>query len=97
MRAVEFLLGARADFDESFDWYAKRSVTAAMRFAGAVDAALISLAANPSPFASPDGVHRECPVKAFPFRVVYRIYENQVLVVAIAHVKRRPGYWQRRR
>ena len=96
MQTVEFLVGARADFDESFDWYAKRSVNAALRFAGAVDAALVNVAANPTRFASPDGLHRECPVKSFPFRVMYRIIDKQVLIVAIAHAKRRPGYWQER-
>ena len=97
MQAVEFLGAARLDFDESFDWYAKRSVNAALRFVGAVDAALVKVATNPTQFASPDGLHRECPVKKFPYRIVYRIVENQVLVVAIAHAKRRPGYWQERR
>ncbi|MBI3865672.1 MAG: type II toxin-antitoxin system RelE/ParE family toxin [Planctomycetia bacterium] len=96
MPPVEYLPGARRDFDESFDWYAERSVNAAARFAGAVDAALVNVAVNPTQFGSADGVHRECPVKTFPFRVVYRIVDNGVLVVAIAHVKRRPGYWRTR-
>lgn len=96
MPTVEYLRGARQDFDESFDWYAERSVPAAVRFAGAVDAALVRIAADPLQFASPDGIHRECPVKRFPYRVVYRIVEDCVLVVAIAHAKRRPGYWKRR-
>ena len=96
MRPVEYLPGARRDFDESFDWYAERSVRAAARFAGAVDATLGKVAANPTQFASPDGVHRECPIKKFPYRVVYRIVENRVLVVAIAHAKRQPAYWSGR-
>ena len=40
--------------------------------------------------------HRACPVKRFPFRIVYRVVEGSVLVVAIAHAKRRPGYWKNR-
>ncbi len=96
MRPIEYLRGARRDFDESFDWYAERSAGAAIRFAGAVDAALLKIAFNPGEFASIDDVHRECPVRRFPFRIVYRIVEDRVLVVAIAHAKRRPGFWKRR-
>jgi plasmid stabilization system protein ParE len=54
MRRIEFLHGAREDFDESFDWYAKRSVRTALRFAGAVDAALASVSMNPTRLASMD-------------------------------------------
>ena len=96
MLPVDYLSGARRDFDESFDWYAERSVQAAVRFTNAVDAALITVAADPTRFAARDGVHRECPVRKFPFRIVYRLVEDRVLVVAIAHAKRRPGYWRQR-
>ena len=96
MLPIDYLSGARRDFDESFDWYAERSTQAAVRFAAAVDAALDKIAASPTQFASPDGIHRECPVKKFPFRIVYRLVDNRVLVVAIAHAKRRPGYWRNR-
>jgi plasmid stabilization system protein ParE len=96
MLAVNYLPGARRDFDESFDWYAARSLQAAIRFTDAVDAALSTVAANPERFAAADGMHRECPVRRFPFRIVYRVVENRVLVVAIAHAKRRPGYWKAR-
>jgi plasmid stabilization system protein ParE len=96
MPAVDYLSDARRDFDESFDWYAARSRQAAVRFAAAVDAAVDRIAANPTGFASPDGVHRECPVKKFPFRIVYRVSDHRVLVVAIAHAKRQPGFWRGR-
>jgi plasmid stabilization system protein ParE len=96
MPPLEFLIDARRDFDSSFDWYAERSSQVAVRFAAAIDAALARIAANPVQFASCDGVHRQCPVKRFPYRVVYRLIDHQILVVAIAHAKRRPGYWHSR-
>ena len=96
MLPLDYLSGARRDFDESFDWYAARSTQAAQRSVSAVDAALANVVANPTRFASPDGVHRECPVKKFPFRIVYRLVDDGVLVVAVAHAKRRPGYWRDR-
>ena len=67
-----------------------------MRFVDAVDATLVRMTANPTKFISSDGVHRECPVKKFPFRIVYRLIDNRVLIVAIAHAKRRPDYWRNR-
>ncbi len=96
MLPIDYLPGARRDFDEFFDWYAARSTRAALRFVAAVDAALTSLANDPMRFASPDGVHHECPIKKFPFRIVYRLVDEGVLIVVVAHAKRRPGYWRDR-
>ena len=96
MPPIDYLPGARRDFDESFDWYAARSTRAAQRFVAAVDAALTSLANDPMRFASSDCVHHECPVNEFPFRIVYRVVDDGVLIVAVAHAKRRPGYWRDR-
>lgn len=96
MLPVDYLPGARRDFDESFDWYAARSTQAAVRFTNAVDVALSTMAADPERFAAVDDLHRECRVRRFPFRIVYRVIETRILVVAIAHAKRRPDYWRDR-
>lgn len=94
MLPVDFLPDARADFDESFDWYAERSAEAAARFANAVDAALSAVASDPKRFEAVDDLHQECPLKRFPFRIVYRVEEGRIVVVAVAHAKRRRGYWK---
>ena len=97
MMPVDYLPGARRDFNESFDWYAERSALAAERFASAIDAALNRIAASPEQLALVDRQHRECIVKRFPFRIIYRTVSGRILVVAIAHAKRRPNFWQHRR
>jgi hypothetical protein len=35
-------------------------------------------------------------VRGFPYLVVYRVGAHDLLIVAVAHAKRRPGYWARR-
>ena len=49
-RAIEFLAAARLDFDESFNWYHKRSVGAAIGFASAVDEAIGMIIGDPTDF-----------------------------------------------
>ncbi len=36
---------------------------------------------------------RHAPVKGFPYHVVYLKKGNEIRVLAIAHYRRRPGYW----
>jgi hypothetical protein len=35
-------------------------------------------------------------VKGFPFSVHYRVEANGILIFAVAHHARRPGYWTQR-
>lgn len=43
-----------------------------------------------------DEQHRRRLVKQFPYSIFYRIVDDTVVVVAIAHHKRQPGYWRQR-
>lgn len=36
---------------------------------------------------------RQAPVKDFPYQVVYLSTADAIRVLAIAHYRRRPGYW----
>lgn len=40
--------------------------------------------------------HRQCLVKKFPYRVIFRTEGDELYVVALAHTKRRSGYWKGR-
>ncbi|MBQ12027.1 MAG: plasmid stabilization protein [Planctomyces sp.] len=39
---------------------------------------------------------RRWRVHRFPWGVIYQILESEILVVAVAHLHREPGYWQNR-
>jgi toxin ParE2 len=39
---------------------------------------------------------RRCQTRRFPYGVTYQVPESKILVVAIAHMHRRPSYWRDR-
>jgi plasmid stabilization system protein ParE len=39
-----------------------------------------------------EGIHSR-PVHRFPFHVLYRSLPEEIIIVAVAHRRRRPGYW----
>ena len=45
---------------------------------------------------SADGKTRRALVLRFPYQVVYRLRPDEIVIVAVAHLKRRPGYWKTR-
>jgi hypothetical protein len=44
-----------------------------------------------------DDRHRRFPLQRFPFAVVFRMDGDRLRIVALAHRRRRPGYWADRK
>lgn len=78
------------------DWYAERSPLAARGFLLALEDAVAAVTENPeiSPVRSRGCRHYVFPSR-YPFALVYRL-TPEVEVVAVAHQRRRPGYWWKR-
>ena len=95
-QSIEFDGDARTEFDEAFNWYAQRSVAAALGFASAVDYAIDTVLSNPDQFVKTYAGCQLCRLKRFPYCVVYYQLVTSIQVIAIAHAKRRPGYLRSR-
>lgn len=94
---MEFHRLARKDLHEARTWYKARSTDAARRFADRLDEALGRIESDPLSFAILPGRYRYVRLQKFPYHVVYRVDEGgEVVIVAVAHNRRRPGYWRRR-
>ncbi len=40
---------------------------------------------------------RRILLNTFPFGLLYQINEDQIIIVAVMHLKRRPNYWKNRK
>jgi len=92
---------AEADLDEAMTWYEERQPGLGERFLTAVKATLRRVARNPGLGSQPPGVGdddaRRSLVKKFPYAVVYYETATEIRVIAVAHGRRRPGFWRGRR
>jgi len=96
MAKIVLLPAAEADYQEALAWYHARSERAATRFEEAVERALIQITEAPARWPLCDPRHRLHRLKRYPYSIVYRSEGGSIVVVAVAHAKRRPGYWQER-
>lgn len=96
-RIVFHRLAAR-EYRSARDWYRQRSETVAQRFGMSVDRAADRIASDGDSLPALTGTYRYVRVAKFPYVLVFRHLEaDTVMVVAVAHTSRRPGYWRRRR
>ena len=94
---VTFHEAALAEYIAAITWYERDYPGRGARFSAAVERALAAIAAGPQAFPKRFGV-QAVPVQRFPYLVFFEIRDAEtVRVLAVAHTKRRPGYWQARR
>lgn len=96
MRAIAFLPEARDEFLSHVRHYEGEREGLGQRFTSAVMAAAELALAYPragSPFLS--GTRRVI-VRGFPFSLAYRDTDAGILIIALPHHSREPGYWRKR-
>ena len=88
---------AEAELREALEYYAGQRPGLDGEFRREFEAALERIRENPLIYAveDADGV-RYCPLRRFPYTLVYVDLEDCVWVAAVAHQRRRPRYWARR-
>ena len=96
MPAVEFLPDAADEAAAAREWYAARSTGAANAFLIELDHAIEQIRSGPGRW--PLHVHetRRYLMHHFPFSVIYKEIGSTIYVIAVAHAKRKPGYWKDR-
>lgn len=87
---------AESEARSAFLWYLARNPRAAERFEAAVEECIDAIMEAPERFPEIEpGVRRRLVFHRFPYAVLYRILGDEVQVVAVMHMHRRPGYWRR--
>ena len=95
-RELEYLDEALEEAVAAARWDAERSATAAAAFSDEIDEAECAIVRLPDAWPRFDHRTRRYLLRRFPFSVVYRVEAARVVIVAVAHGRRRPGYWKSR-
>jgi plasmid stabilization system protein ParE len=93
---VAFLPAAEQDYREALAWYQAGSPQAAAGLEAAMEVALQRVADTPEMWPLCDDRHRFYVLRRYPYSIIYRVEGEGVLVVAVAHSRRSPSFWQGR-
>ena len=95
-KKVEIHEEAALEYEAALEWYLDRSLLAASKFVDALSHGMDMIVDAPHRW--PAGSHgaRRFLLQRFPFAIVYRELPAAIQVLAIAHARRKPGYWKQR-
>lgn len=87
---------ALAEAQAAYRWYNERSETIAKTFLADLDSAVELISEDPMRWPAYLDRARRFLLRRFPFSIIYRQSEEIVQILAVAHERRKPGYWESR-
>jgi plasmid stabilization system protein ParE len=97
MRKITFHEEADSEVYEAALYYEERANDLGLAFLDEVEKTSQRILANPMAYRRVGGEVRQALVARFPYSILYVIEPDECIrVIAVAHQKRRPGYWWKR-
>lgn len=88
---------ALAELHDAAAFYAaKANVDLGLAFVAEFERAANLVLENPTRGAIFRGTRRRYLLRRFPYSIIYQITAIELRVVAVAHQRRRPGFWENR-
>jgi plasmid stabilization system protein ParE len=96
VKTLRVLPEAEEELAEAAAWYEAKRTGLGVELIAVVDRAFEEIADAPLALWCDDRPYRGKIVTRFPYKIFFRVEGETVLVMAVAHASRRPGYWAER-
>ena len=93
MKTVNLLQPAEQEMLDAAAYYELQVVGLGSAFLDKVDTAIEDIAKHPEHWPVLGSNIRRRLLHRFPYAILYRIDPNEVVVLAVSHLRRRPWYW----
>ncbi len=84
---------ALEELDEAVKWYAEISQLLSIDLVSKYKVALHRIVENPFHFQLLNGNFRKINIERFPYKIVFIVFEEEIIVASFAHFKKKPDYW----
>jgi toxin ParE1/3/4 len=85
------------EYAEAVQYYVQQRAEVAQAFIDAVENAVYQIRESPNRWNLVDEDVRRCLTRKFPYAILYTIEQDYILILAVMHCSREPGYWKSRR
>jgi plasmid stabilization system protein ParE len=93
---VRYLTIAQDEIREAAEYYAAVSPELGTAFKRELRQRIRLAATMPMAWPASGGGTRKCLLSRFPYLVIYAPLPDELLVLAVGHQHRKPGYWRER-
>jgi plasmid stabilization system protein ParE len=88
---------AERELNASVDYYEECQVNLGVEFAYEVQKTIQRILEFPTAWPRLDGEIRRCLTNRFPFGVIYYQRKEEIIILAVMQLQRKPNYWKERK
>ena len=96
MQLLIFHSHIQDEIEESYNWYESKLPGLGENFLDELENSYSIIQKNPEMYLKVSGDVRRYLVIKFPFGILYKVTDENINIVAVMHLKRKPDYWQKR-
>jgi toxin ParE1/3/4 len=85
------------EYAGAVQYYTEQRIEVAQAFINAIEDTVYQIRETPTRYAAIDEDVRQCMARKFPYGVLYTIEQDYILILAVMHCSREPGYWKSRK
>lgn len=93
---IRFLEAAQQELDEAIEYYNAEVPELGQAFLLETLATLERIRQFPNGWHPLSPNTRRCRLRRFPYGVIYAAIAEEIIVIALAHLHRKPNYWHQR-
>ncbi|GCL40140.1 hypothetical protein SR1949_52740 [Sphaerospermopsis reniformis] len=97
MITVIFHPWAEQELTDAINYYEQQKTGLGLEYLEAVEQVVNCLMYYPEIGAKVRGSIRRLVIPKFPYSLLYRVLEEEIRILAVAHHKRKPFYWSKRK
>ena len=90
---VRFLAPAQRELDDAVAWYDEQAAGLGREFLDELDRAVRRVLSFPLSYPEIEPGIRRCRLARFPYGLIYAVDGETIVLLAVAHLHRRPRYW----
>jgi toxin ParE1/3/4 len=87
---------AEDEFYASIKYYNNERPGLGFEFANEINNTMHRISLYPDTWSFVSKNVRKCPVNCFPYALLYSQHDNKIIIIAVMHLRREPGYWENR-
>jgi plasmid stabilization system protein ParE len=92
----EFHPEALEEYKDAARYYEECQSSLGHRFIAAVEQAILHITEKPEQWKILEEDVRRHLTRVFPYAILYTIESDYILIIAVMHCNRKPGYWKNR-
>jgi len=93
MLEIRILEIAQLEFNEAKEFYEIEQTGLGAKFGNEIKNGFLRIQQFPQAWPSDCKETRRYLTRKFPYKIIYSIQENEIVILAFAHLHRKPNYW----